>query len=160
MNIFYLDRDPGTAAAMHCDKHVVKMILETAQMLSTAYRKNFGDNDELYKTAHPKHPSTLWVGASGENFFWTIKLLDSLLKEYTNRYGKVHKSIFISNLLHSKYKQWHDLKGTLTTPPQCMPDEYKHEDYVTAYRNYYKGAKRYFAKWDKLNNTPDWWEVQ
>ena len=43
------------------------------------------------------------------------------------RYGKVHKTIRISNLFHSKYKRWHDWKTPFTTPPQCMPDEYKHE---------------------------------
>ena len=51
----------------------------------------------------------------------------------------------------------HIPKGKLTTPPQCMPDEYKHRNYVTAYRRYYKGAKSYFAKWNRLNNTPKWW---
>lgn len=157
MNIFFLDQTPERSAEYHCDKHVVKMIVETAQMLSTAYRKNFGECEELYKDAHPKHPSTLWVGASGKNFFWTVKLLDSLIKEYTHRYSKVHKTIFISNLLHKKYTKWHKWNTPLTTPPQCMPDEYKHQDYVTAYRNYYKGAKKHFAKWDKSNNTPDWW---
>ena len=66
MNIFHLDKDPNTCAKYHCDKHVVKMILETAQMLSTAYQRHFGFNDRLYKVAYPKHPMTLWVGQSKE----------------------------------------------------------------------------------------------
>ena len=70
MNIFHLDKNPITCAEYHCDKHVVKMILETAQMLSTAYRKNFNDGEKLYKSAYPNHPITLWVGSTGENFFW------------------------------------------------------------------------------------------
>ena len=86
MNIFHLHKDPRICAEYHCDKHVVKMILETAQMLSTAYRKKFNDGEELYKTAYPKHPMTIWVGNSGGNFFWTIKLLDQLLYQYTLRY--------------------------------------------------------------------------
>ena len=98
MNIFHLHTDPKICAEYHCDKHVVKMILETAQMLSTAYRKKFNDGEELYKTAFPKHHMTIWVGASGDNFFWTIKLLDQLLYQYTLRYKKVHTTIRISNL--------------------------------------------------------------
>ena len=83
MNIFHLHKDPKICAEYHCDKHVVKMILETAQMLSTAYRRNFGDNDDLYKTAYPKHPMTIWVGDSGGNFNWSMRLLDQLLYQYT-----------------------------------------------------------------------------
>ena len=64
MNIFHLDKNPKICARYHCDKHVVKMILETAQMLSTAYRRVCGDDDNLYKTAYPKHPMTIWVGDS------------------------------------------------------------------------------------------------
>ena len=72
MNIFYLDSDPYVAAKMHCDKHVVKMILESAQMLSTAHRVLDGDEyaDErgLYKMAHKNHPSTIWVRTSTDNY--------------------------------------------------------------------------------------------
>ena len=125
MNIFHLDKNPKICAEYHCDRHVVKMILETAQMLSTAYRKKFGDNDDLYKTAYPKHPMTIWVGDSGDNFFCSVQLLDQLLYQYTVRYKKVHKTIKISNLLHSKHKLWHTWKTEFTRPPLCMPDEYK-----------------------------------
>ena len=154
MNIFHLHKDPEICASYHCDKHVVKMILETAQMLSTAYRRNFGDNDDLYKTAYPKHPMTIWVGDSGANFFWSVKLLDQLLYQYTLRYKKVHSTIKISNLFHGRYKLWHGWKTEFTPPPQCMPDEYKHEDYITAYKQYYIGEKKRFAKYTAVD-TPD-----
>ena len=154
MNIFHLHKDPEICASYHCDKHVVKMILETAQMLSTAYRRYFGDNDVLYKTAYPKHPMTIWVGDSGANFFWSVKLLDQLLYQYTMRYNKVHKTIKISNLLHKKYVRWQCWKTEFTPPPQCMPDEYKHEDYITAYKQYYIGEKKRFAKYTAVD-TPD-----
>ena len=88
MNIFHLHKDPKTCARYHCDKHVVKMILETGQMLSTAYRRHFGNNDDLYQTAYPRHPMTVWVGNSGGNFSWTIKLLDYLLQEYDFRFNQ------------------------------------------------------------------------
>ena len=154
MNIFHLHKDPKICAEYHCDKHVVKMILETAQMLSTAYRKKFGDNDDLYKTAYPKHPMTIWVGNSGNNFFWSIQLLDQLIYQYTVRYKKVHKTIRISNLLHSKHKLWHSWKTEFTRPPLCMPDEYKSDDYVQSYRNYYIGDKKRFARYTNTS-TPE-----
>ena len=154
MNIFHLDKDPRICAEYHCDKHVVKMILETAQMLSTAYRKKFGDNDDLYKTAYPKHPMTIWVGDSGDNFFWSVQLLDQPLYQYTVRYKKVHKTIKISNLLHSKHKLWHTWKTKFTRPPLCMPDEYKSDDYIQSYRNYYIGDKKRFARYTSVD-TPE-----
>ena len=154
MNIFHLDKDPRICAEYHCDKHVVKMILETAHMLSTAYRKKFGDNDDLYKTAYPKHPMTIWVGDSGDNFFWSVQLLDQLLYQYTVRYKKVHKTIKISNLLHSKHKLWHTWKTKFTRPPLCMPDEYKSDDYIQSYRNYYIGDKKRFARYTSVD-TPE-----
>ena len=154
MNIFHLHKVPKICAEYHCDRHVVKMILETAQMLSTAYRKKFGDNDDLYKTAYPKHPMTIWVGDSGDNFFWSIQLLDQLLYQYTVRYKKVHKTIKISNLLHSKHKLWHTWKTKFTRPPLCMPDEYKSDDYIQSYRNYYIGDKKRFARYTSVD-TPE-----
>ena len=154
MNIFHLDKNPKICAEYHCDRHVVKMILETAQMLSTAYRKKFGDNDDLYKTAYPKHPMTIWVGDSGDNFFWSVQLLDQLLYQYTVRYKKVHKTIKISNLLHSKHKLWHTWKTEFTPPPLCMPDEYKSDDYIQSYRNYYIGDKKRFARYTSVD-TPE-----
>ena len=97
---------------------------------------------------------TIWVGASGDNFFWTIKLLDQLLYQYTLRYKKVHSTIKISNLFHGRYKLWHGWKTEFTPPPQCMPDEYKHKDYITAYKQYYIGEKKRFAKYTAVD-TPD-----
>ena len=154
MNIFHLHKNPKICAEYHCDKHVVKMILETAQMLSTAYRRNFGDNDDLYKTAYPKHPMTIWVGDSGGNFNWSMRLLDQLLYQYTMRYNKVHKTIRIYESLLGKHTRWQCLKTEFTPPPQCMPDEYKHKDYITAYKQYYIGEKKRFAKYTGVD-TPD-----
>jgi len=158
MNIFHLHKDPKICAEYHCDKHVVKMILETGQMLSTAYRRHFDEchhyGIDLYKTAYPKHPMTIWVGNSGGNFLWTMKLFKQLLNQYTLRYNKKHSTARIFNLLDKRYKYWNELTGDFTTPPQCMPDEYKHEDYITAYKQYYIGEKKRFAKYTGVD-TPD-----
>jgi hypothetical protein len=146
MNIFHLDKNPKICASYHCDKHVVKMILETAQMLSTAYQRHFGVNDKLYKTAYPKHPMTLWVGNSKENFLWTLDLLEHLLNQYTLRYKKIHSSDRIYKVLRSL-----DLNGFISNgfikPPLCMPDVYKCDDYVLSYKKYYINEKKRFAKY-------------
>jgi len=157
MNIFHLHKDPKTCARYHCDKHVVKMILETGQMLSTAYRRHFGNNDDLYQTAYPRHPMTVWVGNSGGNFSWTIKLLDYLLQEYDFRFNqdpnktKIHSTIHIYNFFITKHKYWQDLTGDFTKPPLCMPDKYKCDDYIQSYRKYYIGDKKRFAKYTAVD---------
>lgn len=158
MNIFYLDSRPYVAAKDHCDKHVVKMILESAQMLCTAHRELDGDvPDVFYKSTHKNHPSTIWARSKAGNYRWLYDLFVSLCDEYTYRYGKVHlsdKKFRASLLSHPRNISF----GDYIQPPQCMPDEYKCDDSVTAYRNYYMGDKAYFAKWSK-RDKPNWWNV-
>jgi hypothetical protein len=155
MNIFHLDKDPLLCARYHCDKHVVKMILETGQMLCTAYQRHYGLKDDLYKPAYPHHPMTKWVGNTLGNYFFTMKLFNHLLDEYNYRYNKWHKSSRINLLLNGKYIKWHNMTGEFTTPPLCMPDEYKLDDYIQSYKNYYIGEKMYFAKYN-YSETPYW----
>lgn len=156
MNIFYLSACPVTAASYHCDKHVVKMILEYAQLLSTAH--HVLDEDEapegIYKKTHVNHPSAVWVRQSKANYLWTLDLLLHLLEEYQHRYKKVHKTFRLLPKLVQHPMNIPD--EDFTDPPQCMPDEYKCDDAVEAYRNYYRGAKAYFASW-KNTPTPQWW---
>jgi len=159
MNIFFLDKDPQFAAQSLCDKHVPKMLLESAQMLSTAIiRQQMDFNpDHLYKWAYPFHPMTKWVGFSSSNFIWALENAVFISQEYIKRFGKVHKSSRIINNIYD-HQYIDDIpKGDFKEPPQCMPDEYKDNDYVTAYRKYYQGAKSYFAKWEKGRKQPNWW---
>ena len=155
MNIFHLDKNPLFCAQWLCDKHCVKMVVETAQMLCTAYQRHFGLKDDLYKPAYPKHPMTIWVGDTKENYFFTMRLFNYMLDEYTNRYSKVHSSSRINLLLNSKYKEWHNLSGKFTKPPLCMPDQYKTDCYITSYRKYYIGEKKRIAKY-KFTEPPQW----
>ena len=156
MNIFYLDKNPQSAAAMHCDKHCVKMILEYAQMLSTAHRVLDGENvhPDLYKIAHKNHPSTIWTRSSKQHYQWLFRLFRKLNIEYGIRYGKIHKSWEKLNRYlefvpkNIKDKGWVD-------PPQCMPDHCKKPDTVDAYRNYYLVEKASFATWK--TKQPKWW---
>ena len=157
MNIFHLHKDPKICAKYHCDKHVVKMILETAQMLSTAYQKHCGDDDNLYKSAYPKHPMTIWVGESVENFNYAYLLGKELGKQYTKRYGKIHKSSNIINAFNNgRLQNIEDRFPSqyFTRPPLCMPDEYKSDDYIQSYRNYYIGDKKRFARYTSVD-TPE-----
>lgn len=137
MNLFFLDRDPVNAARLQCDRHVVKMILETAQMLSTAHNELDG-TQVAYKSTHKNHPSTVWVRSSAAAYEWTARHLKALGEEYTRRYGKVHKTI----AEHMETLSW--LPRALcqdhtpfVDPPQCMYDECKRPDTVVAYLTYY-----------------------
>ena len=160
MNIFYLDEDPIKISEMMCDKHNVKMILESAQMLSTAHRvldgDGFADEYKLYKATHKNHPSSVWTRKTDENYFWHFDLFKAMLGEYTFRYGKLHKCMDLFYALEAAPSNIP--KGEFTPPPQCMPDEYKCDDTVQAYRKYYIGEKAGFAKW-KAREVPSWFSV-
>ena len=143
---------------MHCDKHVVKMLLETSQLLCTAHRElddnSFADDAGLYKATHKNHPSAVWVRQSRSNYRWTYALLIALCKEYTLRYGKTHKTQRLG-IVGSLRRCPDNLPvGYFTAPPQCMPPEFHCDNPVKAYRDYYLGKKMGFAVW-KLK-TPDW----
>mgnify|MGYP003116755144 FL=1 len=164
MNIFYLNKSFRQTAKDHCDKHVVKMILETAQLLSTAHRildgNEYADSMGLYKATHKNHPSAIWVRSNKESYDWTYMLFVKLCDEYTKRYNKEHKTAGLIPWLLAAPKNippliW-DRQAKFVPPPQCMPDKYKDEDTVTAYRNYYKAEKRHFAKWG-YSDKPAWW---
>lgn len=142
------------------DKHVVKMPLESAQMLCTAHRVLDGNtkSDELglYKNAHPKHPSTLWVISNLNHYAWLYEHFIALGEEYNFRYGKIHASITKLADKLSIYPENITNNNTFIEPPKCMPDEFKVDDTIQSYKNYYLGAKSSFAKWTK-RNSPDWW---
>ena len=169
MNIFYLDRDPVVAAQMMCDKHVVKMILESAQMLSTTHRvldgDEYADKVGLYKMAHKNHPSTIWVRSCYQHYAWLYQHMKALMQEYTYRYGKHHATERLIEPLGSYpdamlAKSFNDPPELLVLdyvldPPQCMPDYCKGDDTVSAYQTYYIVEKFDFATW-KRRDKPEW----
>lgn len=162
MNIFVLDKDPEKAAKMHCDKHCVKMIIESAQMLSQAHHYwNSKYKDFVYKGAYKNHPCTKWVCDNGDNYNWLFQLFKFLIKEYELRYGKRHRC---SDLLFYLEYNPHYLSriqhenghfDCCTPFAQAMPEKYKNIDPIKAYRDYYNGEKAGFAKW-KMGNEPEW----
>jgi len=176
MNIFVLDKNPKKAAKEHCDKHVVKMIVESAQMLSTAHRILDGTpvkkpsksgktmqwhyeltderEDKLYKAVHAKHPCTIWTMESNENYNWHWDLFNALCDEYIHRYKKVHKTDYL--LRGALLQLPKNIPHCKMTPfRQAMFEECKQEDTVQAYRTYYH-AKTFKMAWTN-RNTPDWW---
>ena len=184
MNLFYLDHDPVLAARWHVDKHIVKMPLESCQMLSTAHRLLDGTltvasgprQRKLYKLpgertafdgerflildqvcylpSHVNHPTTKWTMASRENYEFHVQFLLELLDEYKRRYGRTYKSAE-TVLPFLKFPPKNLKSSGFTLPPPAMPDYYKVVDVVESYRNYYAGSKWRFAKW-KHGDVPPW----
>jgi hypothetical protein len=171
MNIFYLNYDTSLCAEWAVDRHVVKMILESAQMLSTAHRvldgteyydwsKNsrrikrwsFPKNDSreawLYKATHVNHPCSVWARESEGNYIWLWSLLKEYCKEYTYRYGKVHKVESSSLLYALRYPPYGMKKAYFFEPPSAMDDKYIISDRPEInYQNYYIHGKSHLHKW-------------
>jgi len=176
MNIFYLDVNPELAAQYHNDKHVIKMILESAQMLSTAHRVLDGElyidsssgrkiqrwrlsdptmESKLYKATHVNHPCSVWARESKLHYEWLYTLFLGLCNEYYYRYGKIHKTCeqLVTVLNHTP----HNIKlEFFQSPPQAIGEEYQSINSVDAYRDYYRGGKSHLAKWTK-RDKPIWY---
>jgi len=183
MNIFILNEDPVLAAKDHCDKHVVKMILESAQMLSSAHwigwkekllmndvangmkqrqikqllKENVPQNKQpAYSMTHVNHPCTVWARETKTNYLWLCSHSKALCEEYTRRYGRRHKSEDVIDWLTKNIPPHLESCEKGQTPfAQAMPDEHKDENPVTAYRNYYVEEKMKIAKWNH-SHTPGW----
>lgn len=179
MNIFYVDRDPYVAAKYLGDKHVVKMILESTQMLCTAHRVldgvpitfmnakgkkrtsyQFPDlkkEEMLYKPTHINHPCNIWIRNSVHAYCWLYRHACCLADEYTNRYNKTHKC---TDLLSTFLRRWPENipNNLFTHPPLAMPDQYKLTNSIESYRNYYYHEKVLTGKikWKDSSTIPDW----
>jgi hypothetical protein len=179
MNIFYLDQNPKICAEMHNDKHCVKMIIEYAQLMSTAHRvldgveyfdktangrkiKRWRMEDPkleagLMKASHVNHPSGVWVRASKENYIWLNRMWNYLLLEYTHRYGKRHACADRMDVLYMWPENIPDVPFTPPTP--AMPNDVKVPgDSLASYRNYYINNKTHLANWKK-REVPYWYKA-
>lgn len=155
MNIFYLADNMTDCAEMHVDKHCVKMILEYAQLMSTAHHVLDGDKapSTLYKATHVNHPSAVWVRQSNQNYIYLYFLWLALMEEYTYRYGKNHACERLIEVLDNLPDNIDD--KDFSYPPCCMPDECKTGDTIESYRNYYMMHKSHLFAW-KNRPVPDW----
>ena len=175
MNIFYLDENPEIAAQYHCDSHVVKMILESAQLLSTAHRVLDGElyyekskndrnlkrwllpdyrNKILYKAGFFNHPCGVWVRETSSNYGWLYSLFAFLCDEYTYRYNRIHDT---DKKLRTDlaFQPVNIIKEEMTKPALAMPDYCKMNDPVSSYREYYKKEKTKLFSW-KIRGEPYW----
>lgn len=147
MNIFVLDSDPVLAAQSQHNKHVVKMILESAQLLCGPLE------NAPYKRTHFNHPCAIWTRQTRSNYLWLIEHGLALADEYTHRYGKIHASHAVIRHCASRVNEIPD--GPLTRHAQAMPFEYQRFDVVEAYRAYYIGTKLVGAVWTN-RERPEW----
>jgi hypothetical protein len=174
MNLFFLDTDPKKCAEYHCDKHVVKMLLELVQLLYTAHHLLNSDNlpnDHYKQISNPKHPTSIWTRLCVENYNYTSELAIYLCNEYTLRYNKVHKcekhAIWLRNNIPKfeikfeykpdtklSYNKYFESIG-ITPVPLAMPEDSKCNDPIISYRTYYKNHKTHFVKWT-LRPIPMW----
>jgi hypothetical protein len=176
MNIFFLSTSAKRCAKYHCDKHVCKLLLEACQLLYTAIHvlePNLFNNQDIvpYKKTHVNHPISKWVRTNINNYKFTCNLAKYLSVEYTKRYGKIHKcqqhvdwlkdhmpdyKLFgDQGYLESTYLAKDNIPRYTSPVPLAMPDEFKVGDLVVAYRSYYIGDKKRFAKW-KYTEVPRW----
>ena len=168
MNLFILSHLQKEIAQYMMDKHVSKILLEAVQMLCSAKRILDPDdvnNHTLYKLAHKNHPVTIWCRTSRENFIWTLILIEELHNEWRFRYAhpsnKFHKSYLISLILRENipYRSKFPLNG-LTPFALAMPDQYKMDDPILSYRNYYMSQeKQKIASWKKKREKPHWYII-
>lgn len=151
MNIFATDRSPVASAQALPDKHLIKMILESAQILSTVAHGYGHDASPLYKPTHRHHPSVLWAGASPENCMWLLQHGIQMCMEYERRFGRQHKT---KDLLHALYllqDQAYHLTPTefVFVGPAETPGENVHE----RYRNYLNTK---YKTWTDAGKPPTW----
>lgn len=155
MNIFILDMDVCKCVEYYIDKHVIKMILESAQMLCTAHW--IAGSRAPYKKTHYNHPCAKWTRESLSNYKWLCKLALQICKEFTYRRGKIHKTQYVIEWCIENLPNIED-KG-LTKFVLAMPNQYKCECPVESYRRYYVGEKRKIASYTK-RNWPEFFNQQ
>ncbi|KDE60443.1 hypothetical protein EL22_22180 [Halostagnicola sp. A56] len=157
MNVFWLDDDPRLAARYHCDQHVNKLLLEAAQVLCTAARENGLEAEFLYRSTHVDHPVTRWAIESRANWLRLREHAAALNAEFVERYDKDedHASWQVIERIDPDEIEFQATEPTRR--PQAMPEEYRREDPVEAYRAYYAGEKAEWAKW-RYTDRPPWLE--
>ena len=155
MNVFVLSLDPREAARMMCNKHVVKMVIETAQVLCTVASQR--GIIAPYRPTHVHHPCVRWAAASHDNLVWLQEHFLGLCDEYTFRYDRIHATQVRMSAAWDRLVV--DGDSTRATGfAQAMPDEWRIPgDPVTAYRCYYIAEKSRFARWRPRAQPPAWW---
>jgi hypothetical protein len=155
MNIFYIHKDPIVAAQMLADDHIRKMQIESAQMLCTAHWETGGEAP--YKRAHKNHPSTIWTRQSLQHYKWLLKHGLEICYEFEKRYGKRHATQAVLEWCELNIPNIPNVE--FVEPPLCMPEEFKIDDAIGSYRNFYINDKVKIKKLDWKKNPekkPNW----
>jgi hypothetical protein len=155
MNIFYIDKDPIVAAQQLSDPHIRKMQIESAQMCCTAHWAVGGTAP--YRKAHLNHPSTIWARQSIQHYDWLVEHGLEICREFTLRYDKHHKTQDVLEWLQINKPNLPNVK--FVDPPLCMPDQYKKENAIQAYRTFYVKDKLMVKglDWKKIpEKKPSW----
>lgn len=173
MNIFYLDTNPKECAEMHIDRHCSKMLVEYAQLMSTAHRvldgneyydknkigrriKRFSHSEPvLYKATHMNHPSNVWLRQSKHNYKFLYEMWCCLHDEFIIRYGKSHMS-YTKLVDVLRFPPSNCSNSPFTQPTQAMPEDVRNEDAIQAYRDYYIKYKNGIATWK--TKVPNWYK--
>jgi hypothetical protein len=169
MNLFILSLIQKEIAQYMMDKHVSKILLEAVQMLCSAKRLLDPEdtvciNNNIYKLAHKNHPVTIWCRKSKANFLWVLELIEEIHKEWRFRYGhpetKFHKSYLVSLILKENIPDDDKFEEKGLTPfALAMPLQYKTDDPVVSYRNYYMSEeKQKIASWNRKREKPEWYK--
>ena len=174
MNIFAVHGHPISAARMLPDKHVTKMILESAQMLSIVFSHHYWDIGEVMKVdgtpfltkrgAFKNHPCTQWAAEKVENCAWLIQHALGLCDEFNLRYGKQHgltKSLFnTKKLFHRETGDPITIFSQVERFARAMPEDLKYDttiDDITAYRRYLNTKDWCYYNYLRLpDRRPDW----
>ncbi len=140
---------------MLSDRHVVKMVLETAQILCTI--AHLHGHAPPYRPTHANHPCVIWAGAGYANWRWLVRHGLALCDEYTRRYERIHKSCAVIEWIEQHAAGPLRDRGRRQPFAQAMPKKYRGTDAVAAYRRYYIGEKQSFASWHAPAKPPAWW---
>ncbi len=143
------------AARVYCDKHLVKIAVENSQLLCSVFWTQ--GIPAPYKLTHKNHCVSRWCRDSSANFQWALVHAKELCTEYTARYNKIHKSSLVVNWCGENFPRLKFDKSELTPFAQAMPEKYRNENAVTAYRSYFLGEKQHLFTWKR--NRPNWLTV-
>jgi hypothetical protein len=154
LNLFVLHRDPAIAARWQCDRHVVKMTLEAAQILCSA--AHLLGQRAPYKPTHLQHPCVVWTAATRGNWDWVVAHGEALAAEYRRRYGRTHQSARIFRWARSSRVGPRDHRRRQRFVV-AAPAHFLGQDPVESYRRYYRGDKARFATWRAPSRPPPWW---
>ena len=155
MNIFYIHTDPIESARQLADDHIRKMQIESAQMCCTAHWES--GSEAPYKRAHKNHPSTIWTRQSIQHYNWLVEHGLEICREFELRYGKRHKTQDVLEWCKNNKPNIPD--NGFIAPPKCMPDQFKVEDTIESYKNFYINDKIKVKQldWKKIpSRKPDW----